>query len=255
MELFLTITFYIAYFALGFAVVYLACKLLNKIPARWLCDYDEQPTEELLGVRYRYNKRAIALSVILGLAFDLLYYTYGSLTGLCGFFTLLFILLVLIALADGKYAIIPDQFTAALAVLGVLFSVYSLLYEPYISLRWHDIGGWLSPVFGAVFGGGVLMLLNLIGKLLFKKESIGFGDIKLFAALGLFAGLRSMFIITVLTIFTAFFHFVFLLLFRKAKTDSYMPLGPYICIATVLFVLFDKTIMDVIIWYMLLIGL
>jgi len=32
----------------------LGCKILNKIPAKWLCDYDEEPSEELLsGNRFK----------------------------------------------------------------------------------------------------------------------------------------------------------------------------------------------------------
>ena len=51
--------------AAGFALTMLAYFIINKIPAKWLCDYNETPSPELLsGQRVNYKKSGIILSFV-----------------------------------------------------------------------------------------------------------------------------------------------------------------------------------------------
>ena len=47
---------------------------------------------------------------------------------------------------------------------------------------------WWSPLLGAAIGGGGMILIDLIGMLVYKKTGMGFGDVKLFGAIGLLTG-------------------------------------------------------------------
>lgn len=241
--------FYLLFFALGFLFVFLSYRILNNIPEKWLCDYDEEPTSALEGTRYIFNKNAVFLSIFVGILLGFLYYSYGSNTVLLVFYLLLFIILLLAALADGKYTIIPDQFVITIAVLGVIYAIVDFNTYKFF------IRSWYSPILGALGGGGVLFLIDILGKLIFKKDAIGFGDIKLFAAIGIFVGFRNIMIIGIISIFAAFFHFLFLLIFKKAEMSSYLPLGPYISIGTALFIAFYYYIFAFVIWYFKLIGI
>ena len=48
--------------------------------------------------------------------------------------------------------------------------------------------GWASHVIGMFVGGGVLLGFYGFGFLLYKKEALGFGDVKLMAVCGLILG-------------------------------------------------------------------
>lgn len=43
----------------------LAYRLMNVVPAKWLCDYDEEPDESLFGTRYISNKAEFTLPLCL----------------------------------------------------------------------------------------------------------------------------------------------------------------------------------------------
>ena len=42
----------------------LAYRLMNVVPAKWLCDYDEEPGESLLGTRYIFKQSGIYTSAL-----------------------------------------------------------------------------------------------------------------------------------------------------------------------------------------------
>lgn len=213
---------------LGFILGPLGCKILNKIPAPWLCDYDETPSEELLsGNRYKVKPTGIIMGVVLAAAlFSTAVVTGVTFTLPC--VVLSYIFLLLIAASDAKYTIIPDQFTIAVAVISLIFAVID-----YFTGK-NFITSWYSPLLGAAVGGAVLLILDLFSTLVFKKAGFGFGDVKLMAALGIMLGLKYVIVLIVLSSFVAAFHFLYLIFAGKAKKGIYLPMGPYICIGTAL---------------------
>ena len=50
--------------ALSVAACVLAYKLLNAAPAKWFCDYDEEPNEYHFGIRYRFKQSGIYTSAL-----------------------------------------------------------------------------------------------------------------------------------------------------------------------------------------------
>ena len=170
---------------LGIFLTWLAYLIINRIPAKWLCDYNEEPSAELLsGKRVKYVGSGIVLSVIAAaslvmcrLQFNKGYDIYFI------FFVLIIMVSLMIAVCDIKYTIIPDQFTIALAVLGLMISVYDIVRGFGIL---HT--SWWSPLAGAAIGAGGMILVDLIGMLIYKKTGMGFGDVKLFAAVGILTG-------------------------------------------------------------------
>lgn len=216
---------------LGFISGPLSCKILNKIPAKWLCDYDETPSEELLsGNRYRVKPTGIIMGLVTAAAM----FSTTLITGVTAVLpciVLIYVFLLLISASDAKYTIIPDQFTIAVAVLSLIFAVID-----YFTGK-NFITSWYSPLLGGVVGGAVLMILDLFSTLVFKKAGFGFGDVKLMAALGLMLGLKYIIVLLVMSSFVAAFHFLFLIFAGKAKKGIYLPMGPYICIGTVFTIL------------------
>ena len=61
---------------------------------------------------------------------------------------------------------------------------------------------------------------------------MGFGDVKLMWALGLFFGLSNIIIITLVSFLIGAILSIILLITKIRKSDEYIPFGPFIVIAT-----------------------
>jgi leader peptidase (prepilin peptidase)/N-methyltransferase len=82
--------------------------------------------------------------------------------------------LVGIVYYDGRYQIIPDVLTAAVAISAGL-------------TLWQD-QQWMAHLLGAVICGGLMALVAWVWKRTKGLDGLGFGDVKLMAALGLLLG-------------------------------------------------------------------
>lgn len=202
----------------GFSAVY----AFNRIPAGWLCDYGEKPDREMWGERIKKRPWTLVFILVftaasLKLAEQGLLYTVPGLAALW--------LLLLIGIADRKYLIIPDQLVVALAVAAFGF------------IPFHSF--WQAQLIGALAGGGSILLMGIAGKLLFRKEAMGFGDVKLFTAIGLLLGLKGIVITLILTVFSSAFVFGIGLITGKLKAGDVQPLGPFIAASAALYILFQ----------------
>lgn len=218
--------------------------LFNRLPASWLCDYGEEPGPELEAPRLYRRPDALKFGLLFSAAFLLLYLQYGGKN--LYFFTCCaaVVLLAVVAVSDAKYGVIPDQFTLMLLAPGVAVAAWELLGGGGIFFLKS-----YSPFAGALLGGALYLLLGFLGKLFYRKESIGMGDVKLFAVLGFFCGFPQVVFVFLLTIVLAGFHFILLMLFKKLEKDSYLPLGPYICLAFYLYLAFRWQLNYLVGWY------
>ena len=144
-------------------------------------------------------------------------------------------LLLLVSLADKRFMIIPDQFVIGLAIVSIGFIPYQTSV--------------LSPLYGALAGGGSLLVIGLVARWILKREAMGFGDIKLLAAIGLMAGLKGILIILMLTILSSGLILGGMYLGGRVKKDDEQPLGPFIAMATAVFILFRPWLLLVADWY------
>lgn len=203
--------------AAGFSTIY----VFNRIPAKWLCDYNENPSREMWGERIK-KKPWTTIFILVFTASSLKLLEQGFLYTIPGLISLW--LLLQIGMADKKYMIIPDQFVIALAVAAFGF------------IPFHS--SYLTQLLGALMGGGSILMIGMLGRLLFRKEAMGFGDAKLFAAIGLMCGSKGVVIILMITIFSSAFVFGVGVMTGKIKSDGEQPLGPFICAAAALYLLF-----------------
>lgn len=137
--------------------------LLNKVPAQWLCDYDEQPTEDMLqGNRFKGKALYIFGCLLSAIAFSLIYMVFGF-TWYSPILMLLTFILTMVILSDGKYFIIPDQFAIFAGIVSLIFAYYDLLHNQYL------ITSWWSPLLGGASVGLLIIIVNLITMLVAKK--------------------------------------------------------------------------------------
>ena len=87
---------------------------------------------------------------------------------------------------------------------------------------------------GMLAGGGIFLVIALLGGLIAGKEAMGFGDVKLMGALGLFFGLNSTILISVLAFLLGAIIGIILIIAKKNKANNYIPFGPFIVMATII---------------------
>jgi len=98
--------------------------------------------------------------------------------------------LVCATFIDLDHMIIPDVFTLGLGVLGVLLS----LLVPALHGQQHEffaLGSLRSATVslqGLLVGSGLVLWIALLAEFVFKKEAMGFGDVKFVGAIGAFTG-------------------------------------------------------------------
>lgn len=133
---------------------------------------------------------------------------------------------------DYKHQIIPNRLNLTLFEIGIIFAfLYGL----------SDVAITFNLLLGMVTGGGIFLLITVIGGIIYGKEAMGFGDVKLMAALGLLFGLSNIIVITLLSFLIGAILSVLLLITKIKKSSEYIPFGPFIVIATFIsiFVPFD----------------
>lgn len=144
-------------------------------------------------------------------------------------YSILILLLVPISFIDLDTKLILNVLTLPGIVIGVISAI--LLNETSV----------LQAVAGLFTGGGFLWLVAILGKLFFKKDSMGGGDIKLAAMIGAFLG-PEVLIALLLAFFLAFAVIVVGLSFKRLEPDATIPFGPFISLATVIMVCFGEVL-------------
>ena len=126
---------------------------------------------------------------------------------------------------DYKHQIIPNRLNLTLFEIGIIFAfLYGL----------SDVAITFNLLLGMVTGGGIFLLITVIGGLIYGKEAMGFGDVKLMASLGLLFGLSNIIVITLLSFLIGAILSVLLLITKIKKSSEYIPFGPFIVIGTLI---------------------
>lgn len=141
-------------------------------------------------------------------------------------FLLLTPMLVSAFCIDYKLQIIPNRLTLTMFETGIVFSFLRGLNNLNVAVEM-----WL----GMILGAGIFIILTFLGNIVFKKETMGFGDVKLMGALGLFFGWRNIIAISILSFFIAAIFSLVLIIKNKIKKQDiseFIPFGPFIVLAT-----------------------
>ena len=149
---------------------------------------------------------------------------------------LFFVLLLSASIIDIEKQIIPDSIS--LGGLGI-----GLLAVSFLKINGSDtiLNAFLWSAFGGAFGFLLMLSLAIMGQVIFKKEALGGGDIKLMAMIGVFLGWQSV----ILTFFIAPFFGTFIGLYLKIKDQrDIVPYGPYLALGAIISLIFGKNILS-----------
>ena len=127
---------------------------------------------------------------------------------------------------DYKLQIIPNRLTMTIFEVGLIFTFLNGIINLNIAISMFQ---------GLIAGCLMFLIITIIGGFIFGKETMGFGDVKLMAALGLFAGFQGIIAIAILSFLIAAAFSIVLVIIQKVKHEElieYIAFGPFIVIAT-----------------------
>lgn len=135
--------------------------------------------------------------------------------------------LVIATFVDFDHFIIPDSVTWGGMAAGLVLS--ALLPQMHGQSVWYM--GLAHSALGLGVGFGVLELVAFLGEKAFRKEAMGFGDVKLLGAVGAFFGWTAALFVLVGASFFGTIVGIALILGRRGKLGTAIPFGPYIALA------------------------
>lgn len=166
------------------------------------------------------------IEIITGLLFAISFYLYGFSYEFYACI-IIFSLLMLIFITDFKYMIILDSPLIISSVLILL-------------LKWYFFGiktMLLSLLSGLIIFALMFAILK-IGNIIFKRESLGGGDVKLSFVIGVVLGFKLSLAALILSSFLAF-PYAFAVMYLG--NDKELPFGPFLASSMVIIFLFmDK---------------
>ena len=180
----------------------------------------------------KISSQYLLVELISIISFLVIYYFFGtSLTS--ALLMILFLSFIIIFFIDLKHYIIPNVLTFPLMALGFLKS-----FDPNVNPIFPN---FINSLIGGIFGYLIIWSIIFFYKKIRNKEGMGLGDAKLLAVIGFWFGWVSIPFIIFLSSTTALIIVIPDLLKKTKKLSSQIPFGPYIIIATLIFIVFrDK---------------
>ena len=183
----------------------------------------------------RISARYFVVELLTAVLFTFVWLKYG-LSLLTPIYWLLVFGLILGSFVDCDHLIIPDRVSYGGWVAGLLLSPL----VPALHDRLTAWTGFREAVIGLAVGGGLLLLVSVIGRLIFRKDAMGLGDVKLLGGLGALLGWPAVLFIVMAASFLGSFIGIYLIIRRGRRWRSRIPFGPYLAGAAVLWILGGK---------------
>jgi leader peptidase (prepilin peptidase)/N-methyltransferase len=140
--------------------------------------------------------------------------------------------LLALTLIDLDYKLLPDSLTIPLLWAGLLVNVTGL----FASLH--------SSVIGAAAGYLSLWSVYKLFKLVTGKEGMGYGDFKLYAAIGAWVGWQLLLLVILLSAMVGSIVGVALIAFGGRSSQTTIPFGPYLAAAGLIALLWGEPLVQ-----------
>ena len=181
---------------------------------------EEITYKEFFSTLFKDFKIDIKYTIICLVLFNCYVYFIGG--GITTYLYVIISIALFIAFSiDYRYQLIPDETHIIILIAGLINFIL-------------NINLWWDYLLGALIGAGVFYGLGLLSLLIFKKEGMGFGDVKLMGAIGFMFGIKYTLVITLVSFFLGAIIGGTLLVIKKKDIDGYIPFGPFIVIATLM---------------------
>jgi len=163
--------------------------------------------------------------------------------------SIILLTLILIALIDLKFQIIPNELNLFLLFLGIILSIlqfynwndfYSFLGSYSILLGFKNnliINKLIAFLFSLILFGGLVVLT--LGR------GMGMGDVKLMMVLSIVFGWPEIIIISILSFILGGIISIITLILKRKTMKSLLPFGPFIVISSFLIMFFGYEILKI----------
>jgi len=141
--------------------------------------------------------------------------------------------LLLGTFVDMEHMIIPDRVTLGGIVAGLAISVVL----PSLHGATRVLPALLASLGGLGLGWGLMWSVAFFGRLLFRKDAMGFGDVKLLGAIGAFLGWRAVLFTVMLSSLAGSLTGISMVLLGRKEMQSRIPYGPFLALAAVVWIL------------------
>lgn len=169
--------------------------------------------------------------ILLGFAFGLGYYLYGISYELFAFL-IITSLSTIIFISDFKYMVILDY---PLFMSVILIIILKYCYFGFMPTLKAVISGALLVIF--------LLIVKMIGDKVYKRESLGWGDIKLALFMGCVLGIKLGFVALIIGSFIALPYAIYYVIKKEEKE---IPYGPFLIAAVLIVFIFMDTFSSII---------
>jgi len=150
--------------------------------------------------------------------------------------------MIVLTFIDFEFKILPNEIT----ISGILICIIAITWFPFLhygqltNLGDYHLSGFVTSIFSAFCGAAVVYLIAFFGELVFRKEAMGFGDVKYMAMLGAVLGWK----LIIVTFFLAcLFGAVYGIILFLVTKERYIAFGPFISLAALLLLFFDKHVL------------
>ena len=136
---------------------------------------------------------------------------------------------------DLRHKIIPNRLTYSVIFLGLLLA----LFFPQATGKAISVEAFINSLLGFLVAGGILTIVLITGKLILKKDALGWGDVKFLAAVGACFGLYPpvwFFCILVGSILGTIIGLIMIFVGR-GKWSTALPFGAFLSVAGYLWIL------------------
>ena len=157
-----------------------------------------------------------------GILFALSYIVYGF-SFECLLAIVFISMLLIIIISDYQTMIIPDSVLIVFSSIIIIIKFFMIGFEGIGISLLHGVSAFIF-----------MLLLKLLGDFLFKRESMGGGDIKLLGVFGLMFG----FPMSIICVFiAAIIGLPISLVVLKNQSSHEIPFGPFLAVSAILIVL------------------
>lgn len=246
----------------------------------------------------RISPRYFVVELLTGILLALTFYKYGY-SGATPFYIVVICFLIIATFTDIDHWIIPDSISVGSLGFALAGSLLIAPWTPQMIISQvgpFPMGRFYHPFFNALIGAAIgfvlLYLISIAGAVLFKKEAMGGGDVKLFALVGAVLGWWQLFYALALSSLIGAVTGVTVLYMRKSlrkkaahqvnpaanqpapieeedqtlqkilqdldkqrpapSLSSPIPFGPFIAVATVILIIFQPELERLILSYLTL---
>ena len=210
-----------------------------------VCDYKLKYWENIpiLSYLFLYGKcsncnahiplRYPLVELLTSIVFLILYYNFGY-TIETFLFSVITCIIIVITFIDIDVQIIPNELLMLCLIPITLFILLTSLNDIWVHL------------IGAIGISGGFLLVGYLGKLIYKEDSMGMGDVKYAFILGLLLGWKNGLLAVFIAFISAALIILLLFIFKKLTPRQRIPFGPFMSIGLLVALVWGNNFIN---WY------